>query len=315
MRNKMEKGICRFAHFSMGTTFEILIAGADEKYALQASQSVFVEIDRIERLFNRFDPCSEIGQINNLRPGQSLQVGMETYEVLTTALRIYSQTQGAFDISLGSLLKYRRDVVPEYGGSREDIMNLFELSQTSRGFTLKIRPAEKEGEKRTFNLDLGGIGKGYALDRILDILSDWDIHRALVHGGTSTALAVGSPDDDLAEKGGWPVGIGGGWDCPRTPRKIILRNRALSGSGTEVKGKHVIDPRSGKPAKGHLAAWVSHPSAAVADALSTAFMVMDPEEVRYFCEIHPEVWALVVIDPETCRIFNRDIADKTEERK
>jgi len=312
----MEKGVCRFAHFSMGTFFEILTAGTDEKYACQASQSVFAEVDRIERLFNRFDPCSEIGQINSLQPGQSIQIGMETYEILKTALRIYSQTQGAFDISLGSLLKYKRDMDPGHSASREDIMNLFELSQTSRGFALKIRPTEKEGEKKAFNLDLGGIGKGYALDRILDILSDWDIHRALLHGGTSTALAVGSsPDDGLTEKGGWPVGIGGGWDCPKAPRKIVLRDRAMSGSGTEVKGKHIIDPRSGKPAKGHLAAWVSHPSAAVADALSTAFMVMDPEEVRYFCEIHPEVWALVVIDSRTCRIFNRDIADKTEERK
>jgi len=314
MRSKMERGVCRFAHFSMGTFFEILIADTDEKYARQASQSVFAEVDRIERLFNRFDPCSEIGQINSLLPGQSLQIGTETYEVLKIALRIYSQTQGAFDISVGSLLKYKRDMALGHSDSREDIVNLFDLCKTSRGFTLKIRPAEKEREEGAFDLDLGGIGKGYALDRILDILSDWDIHRALAHGGTSTALAVGSPPGDgLKEKGGWPVGIGGEWNCPKAPRKIILRNRALSGSGTEVKGKHIIDPRSGKPAKGHLAAWVSHPSAAVADALSTAFMVMGPEEVRNFCEIHPEVWALVVIDSRTCRIFNPDIANKTKE--
>jgi thiamine biosynthesis lipoprotein len=304
MNSKMEKGVFRFAHFSMGTTFEILIAGTDEKYALQASQSVFAEIDRIERLFNRFDPCSEIGQINSLRPGQSLQIGVESYEVLKTALKISSQTQGAFDISVGSLLKYKRD------------MNLFELSKTSQGFALGIKPDEKEDGKKDFELDLGGIGKGYALDRVSCILFDWDIHRALVHGGTSTVLAVGSPhEESIAEKGGWPVGIGGEWDCQKAPRKMILRDRALSGSGTEVKGKHIIDPRTGKPAKGHLAAWVSHSSAAVADALSTAFMVMDQEEVRNFCEIHPEVWALVVVDPRTCRLFNRDIFDRIEEQK
>jgi thiamine biosynthesis lipoprotein len=308
-------GVCRFAHSSMGTAFEILIAGADEKYARQVSQSVFAEIDRIERLFNRFDPCSEIGQINSLQPGQSLQVGMETHEVLKTALRIFSQTQGAFDINVGSLLEYKRGMASGYGGSRADIMHLLELSQTSRRFLLRIRPYEKEREDMALSLDLGGIGKGYALDRTLDILSDWDIDRALVHGGTSTALAVGSPPDDLIEKEGWPVGIGGDWSCLQAPREFFLRNRALSGSGTEVKGKHIIDPRSGIPAKGHLAAWVSHPSAAVADALSTAFMVMDTEEVRNFCMIHPDVWALVVIDSRMCRIFNPDIADKTKELK
>jgi thiamine biosynthesis lipoprotein len=297
----------------MGTTFEILIAGTEEKYARQASQSVFAEIDRIERLFNRFDPGSEIGQINSLLPGQSLQIGMETYEVLRTALRISSQTQGAFDINVGSLLKYKRDVISGHDGSREDIMNLLELSQTSRGFLLKIRDYEKDSERIALSLDLGGIGKGYALDRTLDILFDWDIDRALVHGGTSTALAVGSPPDDLTEKEGWPVGIGGDWNYPQAPREFFLMNRALSGSGIEVKGKHIIDPRSGRPAKGHLAAWVSHPSAAVADALSTACMVMETEEVRDFCMIHPDVWALVVIDSRTCRIFNRDIADGTKE--
>ncbi len=299
----------------MGTTFEILIAGTEEKYACQVSQSVFAEIDRIERLFNRFDPGSEIGQINSLLPGQSMQIGMETYEVLKTALRISSQTQGAFDINVGSLLKYKRDVISGHDGSREDIMNLLELSKTSRGFLLRIRAYEKDSEEKALSLDLGGIGKGYALDRTMDILSDWDIDRALVHGGTSTALAVGSPPDDLTEKEGWPVGIGGDWNCPKAPRKFFLRDRALSGSGTEVKGKHIIDPRSGIPAKGHLAAWVSHPSATVSDALSTAFMVMDTEEVRNFCMIYPEVWTLVVIDSRTCRIFNPDIAVKTAERK
>jgi thiamine biosynthesis lipoprotein len=312
---KVVSGVYRFAHFSMGTTFEILIAGTDEKYARQVSQSVFAEIDRIERLFNRFDPCSEIGQINSLSPGQSLQVGMETYEVLKTAFRISSQTQGAFDINVGSLLEYKRGMASGYGGSRADVLNLLELFQNSRGFVLKIRPYEKDSKDMVLSLDLGGIGKGYALDRTLDILSDWDIDRALVHGGTSTALAVASPPGDLTEKKGWPVGIGGDWNCPQAPREFYLRDRALSGSGIEVKGKHIIDPRSGIPAKGHLAAWVSHPSAAVADALSTAFMVMETEEVRNFCMIHPEVWALVVIDSRTCRIFNPDIADKTEERK
>jgi len=290
MSEKVVPDVCRFAHFSMGTTFEILIAGTEEKYARQASQSVFAEIDRIERLFNRFDPGSEIGQINSLLPGQSLQIGMETYEVLKTAFRISSQTQGAFDINVGSLLKYKRDVISGHDGSREDNMNLLELSQTARGFVLGIRVYEKDSEEKALSLDLGGIGKGYALDRTLDILSDWDIDRALVHGGTSTALAVGSPPDDLTEKEGWSVGIGGDWNCPQAPREFYLRN-----------------------AKGHLAAWVSHPSAAVADALSTAFMVLDTEEVRDFCMIHPDVWALVVIDSRKCRIFNPDIGDKTKE--
>jgi thiamine biosynthesis lipoprotein len=78
----------------------------------------------------------------------------------------------------------------------------------------------------------------------------------------------------------------------------------LSGSGTEVKGEHVVDPRTGRPASGHAAAWASHPSAAVSDALSTAFMVMTTAEVAGFCGRHPAVWALVKTGTEKCRIFN-----------
>lgn len=293
MMDELGKGVYRFAHFSMGTTFEILLAGKDENYSRQVSQAVFAEVDRIEKLFNRFDPCSEIGQINSLRPGQSLRIGIETYECLRTAIWVHAQTHGAFDINIGSRL---------------NLMDRLELSRISQGFMVRIRPFEEETETYPLSLDLGGIGKGYALDRIPDILFEWDIHRALVHGGTSTALAVSAPPVNGDEKKGWPVGIGGDWACPQIPREFLLRDKALSGSGTEVKGKHILDPRSGKPAEGHLAAWVSHPSAAVADALSTAFMVMSTEEVRDFCGRHPDVWALVVIDSRTCEVFNPDIA-------
>jgi thiamine biosynthesis lipoprotein len=78
----------------------------------------------------------------------------------------------------------------------------------------------------------------------------------------------------------------------------------LSGSGTAVKGEHIIDPRTGRPARGHRAAWASHPSAAAADALSTAFMVMTTAGVAALCGRHPEVWALVINARKKCRIFN-----------
>jgi thiamine biosynthesis lipoprotein ApbE len=111
-----------------------------------------------------------------------------------------------------------------------------------------------------------------------------------------------STDENLGAEG-WPVGVGGGWPCPDAPREIWLSGRAVSGSGTEVKGKHIIDPRTGGPALGHVAAWASHPSATIADALSTAFMVMTTEEVEDYCRHYPDVWALVVRDYGDCRMF------------
>jgi thiamine biosynthesis lipoprotein len=308
MRDKNRKSVFRFAHFAMGTTFEIMLAEKDEVYARQISQAVFTEIDRIKDIISRFDPTSEIGQINRLRAGQSMRIGVETFECLKTALTVQSQTFGAFDINVGSLMKYREQQVSESRPPRTDIQKQLKLSQKSRGYVVKYLPTEEMEKPTEMNLDLGGIGKGYALDCTLEILSDWGVDRALLHGGTSTVLSIGTPPEGEGQRKGWPIGIGGDWKCPNTPKKFLLKDRALSGSGTEVKGDHIFDPRTNSPAKGHLAAWVSHPSAVVADALSTAFMVMNTEEVQTYCNEHPDVWALVVIDLQTCKVFNPALA-------
>jgi thiamine biosynthesis lipoprotein len=308
MKDKQEKAVFRFAHFAMGTTFEIILAEQDEDYARQISHAVFAEVERIRGIISRFNPTSEIGQINRLRAGQSMRIGVETYECLETALSIHSETNGAFDVNIGSLMKYREAQGSQSRPPRTDIQKQLALSQTSRGYLVKYLPAKESERPTELNLDLGGIGKGFALDRTLEILSDWGVERALVHGGTSTALSVGAPPEGSGQKKGWPVGIGGNWKCPKVPKKFFLKDRALSGSGTEVKGDHIFDPRTGERAKGHLAAWVSHPSAAVADALSTAFMVMSSDEVQAFCEKRQDIWALVVMDSQTCHVFNLDLA-------
>ena len=305
---KYKQSISRSAHFAMGTTFEIVIAGKEKTYALQASQEIFNEIDRIENLFSRFNPCSDIGQINRLKPGQSLRIGIETYECLKTASQIHSLTSGAFDVNIGSLTKPGKLANPKFEKMSQGRKQLqLDFSKSTGGFAVRI-PEEQQSEHDVcgINLDLGGIGKGYALDKSINILSDWGINNALIHGGTSTALAVGTAPDGNSNKKGWPVGISGDWKCHRVPKKFYLSNRALSSSGTEVKGEHIINPKTGSAAKENMAAWVSHPSATVADSLSTAFMVMSTEEIKAFCDNNPEVWALVIIDSNSYKIFNVD---------
>ena len=285
----------RFSHFAMGTTFEVIIAGFDDIYAGQASQAAFAEIDRIENLFNRFNPSSEVGQINLLKAGKKLKIGIELFECLKIAALVQKETGGAFDINVASLVKYKRK-------SREFPV---ELSFLPAGFTAKISDRLPGQKPYGIEFDLGGIGKGYALEKALEICSDWGIKRVLLHGGTSTALAVGDAPSENEGNTGWPVGIGGDWDCPKSPERFFLKNRALSGSGTEVKGGHIIDPKTWQPAKGHKAVWVSHTSPAWADALSTAFMVMTTEQVEEYCNQNPAVWALVVKDAGKCKIYNR----------
>jgi thiamine biosynthesis lipoprotein ApbE len=261
-----------------------------------------------------------------MKPGEALIIGLETYECLTIAEKVRIDTEGAFDINVRSLIQFPGSLGelragkklsplpsltkgggPGFEKSTPEIaaheFPSLELVQTSSGFEARLHSGKKS-LIRSLEIDLGGIGKGYALDKALTFLLDWGIERALVHGGTSTVAALGSPPSIGPAVRGWPVGVGGGW--PEAPDQVLLTGRALSGSGTEVKGKHIMDPRTGLPARAHLAAWASHPSAAEADALSTAFMVMATAEVEEYCRLHPEVWALVIIDYGNCKVFNRE---------
>jgi thiamine biosynthesis lipoprotein len=295
-----EPAVHRFSHLAMGTFFEAAIAGEEESYAGQAAQAVFHEIDRLENLFSRFNPTSEICLINRLGPGESMLIGVETYECLTIAEQVRNETRGAFDAGVRLKVKYRSPRFSELPGDEE--FPHFELLETGGRFAIRIALGENL-LARNVDLDLGAIGKGYALDIALTVLDDWNIVNALLHAGTSTAIALGTAPGLAPNEFGWPVGVGGGWPCPDAPRRILLSERALSGSGTEVKGQHILDPRTGGPAQGHQAAWVYHPSAAVSDALSTAFMAMSTDEVGEFCRRHEDVWALVVKDYGECRVF------------
>ena len=285
----------KFSHSAMGTTFEVQIADPGADYAQQVSQAVFSEIDRLESQFSRFDPSSQLSLINRLLPGQTLSIGADLFDCLSTAFLLQDSTNGAFNIN------YR----PSSSGSDKKKRPL-KMEQSKRGFLVKRLDLNPESRGGGVDLDLGAIGKGYALDKALAILRDWDIENALIHGGTSTVLAIGdAPGPDFVHRG-WPVGLGGHWPALRDYRRF-LKSRALSGSGFEVKGAHIVNPRTGQRASGHTAAWVSHRSAAVADGLSTAFLVMESHEVAEYSKRNPALWALVLIDPDNYEVYNNGL--------
>jgi len=243
----------------MTTIFDVMIKGEDSEYARQVAATIFREIDRLEGILSRFNACSDIGQINLLKPGESTLVSTETIECLEQASWIYHLSEGKFD--------------PARGTGFEKL----KIDRTS--FCVGW------DENGSGKLDLGGIGKGYALDRSKEILNDWEIKQALIHAGGSTILACG---------GSWNVGVGGLW-AEETPEGVFaLENRALSSSGTEIKGEHIIDPHSGKAPTHHLAAWAVHPSAAISDALSTTFMLLEDNKIEEICVLNPETIAFVV---------------------
>lgn len=277
----------RFVHEAMNTQFEVLIpeTDADQTYASQVAHAVFDELDRLENEISRFRSQSDIFRINHLKNGGSTLVGLATIDCLSIARAVHQETEGAFDISVGPLMNIYRDAggslrIPhseeEAWARARTGMSFFELDEEERTVTVRADDIV---------LDLGAIGKGYALDQCADLLGDWSIKNALLNAGDSTVLGLGA----AADSEGWTVTAGN-----KSRREVLLKNNALSGSGFHVKGAHIINPRTMRPVPPKPdRTWCIAPTAALSDALSTAFMVMKPDEIEALCARNEGVTAIL----------------------
>lgn len=297
-------GIHRFSHDAMATTFEIFIRYDEARYAEQAAWAAFEELDRLEAELSRFIENSDISRINNLSAGQSLRIGLAAFECLQLCTRMYAETNGAFDITIGTLMDcwvgqdktIRCPSKDELKLARQctgmHLITLDEAEHTVTKRQLGTSPSStRAGLSRSVQIDLGGFGKGYAIDQMAKLLGEWSIDTALIHGGCSSVLALNAPP--AIE--GWPVTLSDPCNRRQTLARLYLQDHALSGSGLQ-QGQHIIDPRAAQPVQDKLAAWARAPCAAVADALSTAFMVMSPDEVRQYCLNHSDTLAMLVTD-------------------
>jgi len=283
-------GMKRFSHEAMATIFEIIVIHEDERYARQAAAAAFEEVDRLEGQLSRFIENSDISRINNLPANQPLLLGLDAFECLQIAVRMHAETNGAFDVTIGALLKCWRDAdgnLRTPSGEELDLArlhtgaNLLELDEREHTVRLAASPVQ---------VDLGGIGKGYAVDRVADLLREWSIETALISGGYSSVLALEAPPGTQ----GWPLTLSDPADHQRILARPYLRAGALGGSGVQ-KGGHIISPRTGRAVQGKRAAWSGAPDAATADALSTAYMIMGPDEIRQYCSLHPNRRAMVIL--------------------
>jgi len=265
------RGAHRFSHAAMATVFEVHCVHADARYAAQSAQGAFDLVDRLEQDLSRFVENSDISRINHLAGGATTRVSPGTMKCLQIAWHVHGLTGGAFDASIGSGLEH--------------------LELDPDEFTVRARA---EGAR----LDLGGIGKGYAVDRMAEVLEDWEVLHALVHGGYSSVLALEAPPD----QNGWPLTLSApGPGDNRVLARVFARQRAFSASGVR-KGDHILDPRTGLAVLGRRAAWVAVPredegAAAVADALSTAFMIQPAGEIAELCRRFPGLEAWIVPEP------------------
>jgi FAD:protein FMN transferase len=242
--------IHQFNHAAMATHFQARIACDERAYAAQAAQAAFDLLDSLESRLSRFRIDSDIVRIADLEPGDRMRLSEPAFACLEIAKRMEQATHSAFCATPGAL-------------KTQASLPQWELQPGDHSI-LCVRGG--------LEFDLGAIGKGFALDRMAELLDDWDCHSFLLVAGGSSILA-GDPPPNAP---GWSCGLGE----DNAPQRFFLTRASLSGSGLAVQGAHILDPRTGQAALRQNRTWVLANTASESDALSTACMVLSEPELE-----------------------------------
>jgi FAD:protein FMN transferase len=280
----------------MACRFEITLAGEDARH-VPAARDALREADRLEASLSVFRDTSDLTRINRHAALGPVDVDPELFALLARCHELHAATGGAFDITSTPLSRCwgflrRQGRLP----SAADI----EAARSCVGMEAVALCAESSARavhftRPSIELNLGSIGKGYAVQCMAEHLSARGVRHALVSAGASSIVALGG------RGWGWSIDL-----CARSAKlaRLYLRNGALGTSGAgeqfvEVDGRrygHVLDPRTGWPASGVRSASVVARDGATADALATAFLVGGPDLARAYCAAHQDVLALITVE-------------------
>ena len=308
----------------MATRFEILLHGENASALRAAGEEALDEIDRLEARLSLFQASSEIAHLNARAARGPVRITPGLFALLQRAKELHEETGGAFDITIAPLVRcwgfmggsgQKPEAVALAEARAKVGMALVELDRND--FTVCFKA---EGVM----LDLGAIGKGYAIERAVELLRDAGVTSALLHGGTSTVYGLGRPpegecwrvaiEDPKARTGSHQVTIsasekeqaGQGSGSAKILATVPLKDEAMSvsaiwGKFFEAEGKtfgHILDPRTGQPADGAVLSAVVLPSATDTDALSTALLIRGVEGHEEIAKLRPGMKTLLVIEFE-----------------
>jgi thiamine biosynthesis lipoprotein len=292
---------------AMGSYFEVRF-GAWVPGALELAARALDLVDELEAQLTVYRDDSEVSRLNSLAHKQPIAVEPRLFDLLERAVALSRQTAGAYDVSSGALSEAWGFV---RGPKRvPDAETLADARARTGWHHLRLDSQAKTVgfDRPGIRINLGSIGKGYAIDRAIEVVrSHWFPTSALVHGGQSSLFALGSPPGQIG--GRWEVALRNPFE-PATPLGVLrLRNRGLGTSGGafqqfEAGGRvygHIIDPRTGEPATGPASVTVVAPTAAEADALSTAFFLLGSDAAAEFVASHPDVGIVLVEEDQADR--------------
>jgi FAD:protein FMN transferase len=287
------------SRISMACTYSITAYGRSEQDLKKIVNEALDEIDRIDRLMSHYKKDSPLSEINREASKGPVRVEPELFDFISECMKYSRESDGAFDITVGPLMK-------AWGFFRGEgrLPSDAELSK-ARGSTGYRHIILNDKEKTVrfdmagVELDLGGIAKGYAVDRAVSVLKSRGIERALVNGCGSTIYGLGSPPDSS----GWEIKIEDPIDHRKIAATIGLNNRALSVSGSyekffEVDGvrySHIMDPRTGLPVQGVLSVAVVTETGTAGDALDNVFYVFGVEKSRKLIKEYPVTEAIFFV--------------------
>jgi thiamine biosynthesis lipoprotein len=281
----------------MWTKFEIIAYGPDRARLGEVAEAAFEEIDRLDRQMSNYSETSELTYINRNAAREDVIVEKELFDFLKRSFEYSRTTGGTFDVTVGPLMKAwgffdSKGRVPE-AGELKSVMSRVGFKHVALNERTHAIRFDREGVE----LDLGGIAKGYAVDRAAEILRASGVTSAFITAGSSSICAIGEPPGQTS----WRVEVSDPLDRSHKLEAIEIKDRSISTSGCHEKtfesgGQtycHIMDPRIGRPIEGLLSATVITQSGVEAEVLSKALMVMGVEKARMFLKIRPHVRAIL----------------------